>query len=637
MQNYVGQQIDRYRITERLGMGGMAVVYKAYDTRLERDVALKLIRTEAIPQEQHERLLKRFEREAKSQAKFSHPNIVPIYDYGEVDGSPYLVMEHIAGGTLKNRLQGPVDWRQAIQWILPIADALRYAHERNTIHRDIKPSNILFDEEDRPILTDFGIAKILETDEATLTGTGLGVGTPEYMAPEQWRGQASPVTDQYALGVVLYELITGRKPYSADTPAAIILMQANEPLQAPSKIIKELPDPVEKALYKALARDPQDRYENMDAFAKALRGLLAEAETAEPILTQPKDREPEPPTAVQTSNVSESVTQDALDATPVEGLVYAPEGKKKLPKWALWAGIGIIGLVIIGVTFWISGNLVNMGKGSEGPLAMLATDTATATVTPTVTTTSTPTKAPTITPTPKPTLGVGSVMINEKDGAELVYVPAGEFLMGSEDRYAWGDEAPEHTVYLDAYWIYKHEVTNAQYRQCIEEGVCNGSLSRYSENDYPAVYISWYQAVDYCEWAGGRLPTEAEWEKAARGEDGGTYPWGEAGPNCSLAQYGSCLGETVPIGSNPDGASPYGALDMAGNAWEWVADWYDAGYYQNSPAENPTGPVSGTYRVLRGGSWSINERLLRASVRIRSNPDDSYNDIGFRCLSSPDL
>jgi formylglycine-generating enzyme required for sulfatase activity len=283
----------------------------------------------------------------------------------------------------------------------------------------------------------------------------------------------------------------------------------------------------------------------------------------------------------------------------------------------------------------IGGNLVNMGKGGEGPLAMLATETATATVTPTVTITSTPTKTPTITPTAEPTLGVGSVMINEKDGAELVYVPAGEFLMGSEDSDAWDDEAPEHTVYLDAYWIYKHEVTNAQYRQCIEEGVCNGSLSRYSENDYPAVYISWYQAVDYCEWAGGRLPTEAEWEKAARGEDGRTYPWGEASPNCSLAQHGSCLGETVPIGSNPDGASPYGALDMAGNAWEWVADWYDADYYQNSPAENPTGPVSGTYRVIRGGSWYHAGRTLRASYRHGFLPDSSDSSYGVRCLSSP--
>ena len=230
MQDYVGKQIDRYRITERLGMGGMAVVYKAYDTRLERDVALKLIRTESIPQDQHERLLKRFEREAKSQARFSHPNIVSVHDYGEVDGAPYLVMEYIPGGTLKDRIPGPVEYQQAVEWMIPIADALRYAHNHRppTIHRDIKPGNILFDGEGRPILTDFGIAKILETDEATLTGTGLGVGTPEYMAPEQWKGQASPATDQYALGVVLYELLTGQKPYTAETPAAVAILQATE-------------------------------------------------------------------------------------------------------------------------------------------------------------------------------------------------------------------------------------------------------------------------------------------------------------------------------------------------------------------------------------------------------------------------
>ncbi|MBG0785448.1 MAG: serine/threonine protein kinase [Anaerolineaceae bacterium] len=407
MQNYVGNQIDRYRITERLGMGGMAVVYKAYDTRLERDVALKLIRTEAIPPEQYDRLMKRFEREAKSQARFDHKNIVHVYDYGEVDGSPYLVMAFISGGTLKERLHGPVDWRQAVRWLIPVAEALAYAHQRGIIHRDVKPANILFDEEGQPILTDFGIAKVLETNEATLTGTGLGVGTPEYMAPEQWQGKTSAATDQYALGVVLYELITGRKPYSADTPAAIILMQANEPLQSPSGLVKDIPPSVEKVLYKALARDPQDRYEDMEAFALALRGLLAEAETAEPIPPQKDTAKAE---SAPASAASESVTRDALDATPIEEMNAAPKAKRGLPKWALWAGFGIVLIVILGLAIGIGGNLVDMGKGGEGPLAMLATETATATatVTPTVTKTAMPSKTATITPTPESILGFDS-------------------------------------------------------------------------------------------------------------------------------------------------------------------------------------------------------------------------------------
>ncbi len=252
---------------------------------------------------------------------------------------------------------------------------------------------------------------------------------------------------------------------------------------------------------------------------------------------------------------------------------------------------------------------------------------------PTSTKTATPTKTATLTPTPEPALEIGSVLINARDGAEMVYVPAGEFLMGSED--ANDDEAPEHTVYLDAYWIYKNEVTNAQYRQCIEDDVCSGDLSRYPENDYPAAYIGWYEANDYCEWAGGRLPTEAEWEKAARGTDGRTYPWGEESPTCNLAQFWDCSGETVPVGSFPAGASPYGALDMAGNVWEWVADWYDAEYYQNSPSQNPTGPASGTYRVLHGGSWYPNEWNLRASDRNWSSPGVWNSSRGFRCLSSP--
>ncbi len=274
MQNFTDQQIDHYHILEPLGQGGMAVVYKAYDVRLERYVALKLIRTDAIPLEQHERILKRFEREARSQAKFTHPNIVPVYDYGQYEDIPYLVLAYLPGGTLKSRIKGPTQLRSSLEIIIPICDALAYAHNLGVFHRDIKPSNILFDSVDRPILADFGIAKLLESNENTLTGTGLGVGTPEYMAPEQWQGKANASSDQYSLAVVLYELLTGKKPYTADTPVAIALKQMSEPFKRPSELINGFPDDIEKILYKGLTRNPQDRFATIDQFGKALESIL---------------------------------------------------------------------------------------------------------------------------------------------------------------------------------------------------------------------------------------------------------------------------------------------------------------------------------------------------------------------------
>ncbi len=366
MQNYIGKQIDRYRIIERLGMGGMAVVYKAYDVRLEREVALKLIRTEEIPASQHERLIKRFEREAKAQARFNHRHIVPVHDYGVVDGSPYLVMAYVEGGTLKDKIGGPVDYQQAVAWLLPIADALAYAHQRGIVHRDVKPTNILFDEAGQPLLTDFGIAKILETDEATLTGTGLGVGTPEYMAPEQWQGQAEAATDQYALGVVLYELLTGQKPYSAETPVAIALKQMNDPLPRPSAVVNGIPESVEKVLFKALAKDPADRYADMGAFQKALSALdmtVGQAPAPERMESRKAAQATTAPAAPPRVD-SEGVTVDVLEAPSASS---STSGKKKVPGWLWGVGAAVVVLLILLVVFW------PQGGEKESPVAQ-ATD-----------------------------------------------------------------------------------------------------------------------------------------------------------------------------------------------------------------------------------------------------------------------
>ncbi|MEE4195871.1 MAG: serine/threonine-protein kinase [Anaerolineae bacterium] len=271
MQDFINQQIDRYRITERLGQGGMAVVYRAYDTRLMRDVAIKFIRTGEIPESQHDRIRKRFEQEARMQARFSHPNIVPAFDYGEYEGTPYLVLACVTGGTLKDRFEGAMPLKKALEILTPIADAVAYAHSMGVLHRDIKPSNILFSQEGTPMLTDFGIAKLLETTGATLTGTGLGVGTAEYMAPEQWQGKATQASDQYALGVVLYELLTGQKPFTAENPLAVAMKQLNEPLPRPSALNPAIPEELERILFKVLNKDPLNRFTSMAEFHSVLQ------------------------------------------------------------------------------------------------------------------------------------------------------------------------------------------------------------------------------------------------------------------------------------------------------------------------------------------------------------------------------
>ncbi|MEN8241274.1 MAG: SUMF1/EgtB/PvdO family nonheme iron enzyme [Chloroflexota bacterium] len=242
--------------------------------------------------------------------------------------------------------------------------------------------------------------------------------------------------------------------------------------------------------------------------------------------------------------------------------------------------------------------------------------------------------------------------INPIDGASLVFIPSGEFMMGAEINQTielcfsyrdeclaedFADEEPVHAVKLSSFWIFQHEVSNEMYRNCVDKGGCQipALTDFYNDQEYsdhPVVYINWYAAADYCDWAGGRLPTEAEWEKAARGADQRFYPWGEVG-NCQLANYKGCVVKmTNPINGLKEGASPFGVLNLAGNVAEWTADWYSTDYFSITPYINPIGPMAGEFKVIRGGSWKNPVFGLRTTNRAANFPEIFSTGIGFRCV-----
>jgi serine/threonine-protein kinase len=622
MANLIGQSLGRYHILEQLGEGGMATVYKAYDTRLETEVALKFIRTEKLTLETMSRSLKRFEREAKALAQLTHPNIVPVMDYGEYDGKPYLVMPYLRGGTLKQRLGKPLTYREAADLLAPIAHALDYAHQHNILHRDVKPSNILLTDTGQPMLSDFGIAKILEDEQTIdLTGTGVGVGTPEYMAPEQ--GLVHEIdhrADIYSLGTVFYECVTGRKPYQADTPLAIMLKRASEPLPRPSQFVRGLPDSVEYVLLKALAKNPADRYPTAGAFAAALENLSRDS--------QPRIRQ--------------------------TGISAAGQKWPWIAVAAVAVCVSVLGLgwlfrsFVVDRPVGVAPSSTSMQDFSTSSVVYLA---ASNTPEPTqITPESTATVAlPSPTAEPESSADLGS------DGMRLIYVPEGEFTMGSNGGET--DERPAHSVHLSAYWIDETEVTNAMFAEFLNqmgnqfEGNAtwimapdsNDTLQFYGGawrsvagyEDYPIVKVTWYGANAYCAWAGRRLPTEAEWEKAARGTDGNTLPWGGS-LDCLHANYGGCTGGAKSVGSYPQGASPYGVLDMFGNVWEWVYDKYGTDFYRQSPLADPVGPASGKHHILRGAAWdTADAKRLRLTFRYNRDPNLTGSTYGFRCARTP--
>ena len=318
----------------------------------------------------------------------------------------------------------------------------------------------------------------------------------------------------------------------------------------------------------------------------------------------------------------------------------------------------LTGLCLIVVFLAIRGIPSAMLASGLGTVAAIGKPTLTPTVTPTFTPSPTSTDTPTITPTPTliptpfplppATARSKDTWVSPVDGMEIVYIPAGNYVIGSldSDPVAWIVEKPQHRVSLSAYWIDKTLVTNGMYARCVQAGSCPAKLKlnsyfrgSYFGNpefaDYPVVFVTWDDAQKYCTWAGRRLPTEAEWELAARGTDGRTYPWGNTPPNCNLLNFGNgvakfCTGDTTAVGKYPQGASPYGLLDMAGNVWEWVADWLGPNYLA-VPIQDPTGFSSGTLRVTRGGAYYSDPKFVRTTFRAGHDPSDATDYIGFRC------
>jgi hypothetical protein len=349
-----GGQLGQYRIVERIGRGGMATVYKAFQPTLNRYVAIKVLPTLRAEEPGS---LARFRREAQTVSQLRHPSILAVFDYGEQDGITYIVSEFLPGGTLEQYVGSPLPIARVVRLLAPVAAALDYAHSRGVVHRDVKPANILLAEDGRTVLGDFGVARIL-AGSPQLTPSGVLLGTPTYMAPEQAAGRvATPASDRYALGAVLYQLLTGRPPFVADTPMAVALAHLHQPLPPPRGINPDLPEAVEPILSMALAKDPAARFDSAGAMLRAVERA---------------DRAATRAGAAETGTLT--LPSVGIPAPPAPGA--PPRRRRPTP---LLIGALVVVLTLGGVAFVLARLLARPEAGLAGPRP-LATTTGGATV-----------------------------------------------------------------------------------------------------------------------------------------------------------------------------------------------------------------------------------------------------------------
>jgi formylglycine-generating enzyme required for sulfatase activity len=578
-----------YEVVGRLGQGAMGVVFRARDGG-GREVALKVALDVVDPGR-----LSRFRREGEVAARLSHPGIVQVHAAGDEAGRPWLAFELVEGARDLGEAASGLEVPARVALVRDAARALGHAHAQGVVHRDVKPQNLLVDAAGRVRVTDFGVA-LLATAER-LTRTGATVGTPAYMAPEQLvadRGAVGPWTDVWGLGVVLFQVLTGELPFQADSELALAAAICSANVSRASDVRPGLPPSIDVIVARCLTADPGRRYPDGQALADDLDAWLE----GRPLAGRPGP-----------------LRRRALLLVLVAVLALLAVAGLSLPL-PTGGGPGATPSPAA------AGPSASTSASAEPPAAPAWWHGLPADRRP---------------PWPPPAgvrIGAGpGEWVNEADGAALVWIPPGSFVMGAEVGHL--RNRPAHRVTLTrGLFLGRLEVTRRQWAAYARAtraatpppGPAGGAP------DLPVTGVSWREAAAYCAWAGGRLPTEAEWEWAARGPDGRTWPWGEAVPSPALAVMASPLG-VEPVGRYPAGAGPFGCLDQAGNAMEWVADWLSP--YPRDPVVDPTGGAGGE-RVLRGGSFMHIDGAWLSAVHRQGHSPDAQGplDAGLRLARS---
>jgi formylglycine-generating enzyme required for sulfatase activity/serine/threonine protein kinase len=685
---------DKYEVQALAGEGGFSVVYRARHLAWDQTVALKFLRTlEAVKDTDRQSLLEAFVREGKLMIALSTATtaVVQARDVGTFspphgETIPYLVLEWLEGNSLDDTLEAEAgagkparSLGQVIACMDAPAQALALAHRRGIVHRDIKPSNLFLVRSEDPIsptikLLDFGIAKVMSPDmdrSQALQHTTLSLRalSPTHAAPEQFRrsyGATGPWTDVYAFALVLVEMLRGGLPaLDGDDPVALGMASCDPTRRPTPRTLGALvPDDVEAVFAKALAIRPADRYADMGDFWSALRaaaGLAHDGPSSAPQVsfdsaqTRPAASALSIPETGADASRSVAVNETMLGGASIEGrdARVARTRTKRLSILVAAAGALTLGILAVGI-----------GVGANRAAALPPSETLAG---------------------PSSASATSAAAIEPACPPGMAYVPGGSYFRGSNEpgHELW---VPAHKVRVSPFCVDVHEVTAAEYKACSDVGEClrpspvpywprsetvserahARTLEVHSElctfgkpglERHPINCVTWDQAVQYCKHQDKRLPSEAEWEFAARGSDGRAYPWGDdlpdekhmnaCGTECTSWQKARGVREgprmydkadgfagTAPVGSFPLGVTMFGLHDMIGNVFEWTGD-YMAGYAAEELID-PTGPEQGTRRVIRGGAFNGGHPLwVNPAFRFAMVPETRSHGVGFRCASRP--